>query len=68
MATESLLVTGSVTSVVHVWQLPTVKDKNKNMQLVKVSRGRCHASLGLFTAHAHLQQGPDSSLLFYRFH
>jgi len=36
MATEDLLITGNKSTVVHVWRMPNVKDKNKALELVKV--------------------------------
>nr|CAB3264215.1 neurobeachin-like protein 1 [Phallusia mammillata] len=35
MATETLFITGDKNTVVHVWQIPAVKDRNKTMTLVK---------------------------------
>ena len=37
MATERLLITGDKSTVVRVWEIPTVKDRNKTMALVKVN-------------------------------
>ncbi|CAK8696786.1 unnamed protein product [Clavelina lepadiformis] len=61
MATERLLITGDKSTVVRVWEIPTVKDRNKTMALVKTLYGHTKAvtSVGSCASYGIIVSGSE---------